>query len=182
MMLRFTENATTHEREAVAAAAARREVGATATPGGLILEGAVADEDILLLAAMPGVAEIGPDAHGPETVFEAVLGWVAGAATVFGLLAIVASNLPATVGLKADPLRTPGVLRPSWPLYPWYSAVDRAPSWVPVPFLFVLALFVLLFWPNLARRVAEKSPLLHTVLGVAALLAVAGLVALEVAR
>jgi hypothetical protein len=182
MMLRFTENATTHEREAVAAAAARREMGATATPGGLVLPGVVAAEDVLLLAAMPGVAEVAPEAQGPETVFDAVLGWVAGAATVLGVLAIVASNLPATVGVKADPLRTPGVLRPSWPLIAWYSAVDRAPSWVPVPFLFVVALVALLFWPNVAGRLAEKKPALHTAIGAAAILALAALVALEVSR
>jgi len=182
MMLRFTENATTHEREAVAAAAARREIEATATPGGLELPGAVAAEDVLLLAAMPGVAEVGPDSQGPETVFDAVLGWVTGAATVFGVLAIVASNMPATVGVKADPLRTPGVLRPSWPLLAWYSAVDRAPSWMPVPFLFVVALFALFLWPNIARGVAERKPALHTAIGAAAILALAGLVVLEVSR
>jgi len=182
MMLLFTPDATTPQREAVAAAAARREIGSTATPGGLILEGALDDEDALLLASMAGVAEIRPDASGPETVYESVLAWVAGAATVLGLLAIFASNLPATVGVKADPLRTPGVLRPSWPLLAWYAAVDTAPSWVPVPFLFVLGLFALLFWPNVARRVAEKKPLLHTAFGVVALITLAGLVALEVVR
>lgn len=181
-MLRYTENATTHEREAVAAAAARRDIEATATPGGLVLLGAVAAEDVLLLAAMPGVAEVGPDAQGPDTVFDAVLGWVTGAATVLGLLALVASNLPATVGVKADPLRTPGVLRPSWPLLAWYSAVDRAPSWLPVPLLFVVALVALLFWPNIGRRIAESKPGLHTAIGAAAILALAGLVALEVSR
>jgi hypothetical protein len=182
MMLRFTENATTHEREAVAAAAARRDVAATPTPGGLVLEASVADEDVLALAAMPGVAAVAPAADERETVFESVLVWAAGAATVLGILTLVAANLPATVGAKADPLRTPGVLRPSWPLLAWYAAVDRAPSWVPVPLFFVLALVLLFMWPNVARRVAETKPALHTAIGAVAILGLAALLALEAAR
>jgi quinol-cytochrome oxidoreductase complex cytochrome b subunit len=84
--------------------------------------------------------------------------------------------------VKANPLRTPGVLRPSWPLLAWYSAVDRAPSWLPVPLFLVLALVALVFWPNVAGRLAEKKPALHTACGIAAIAALLALVALEVMR
>jgi quinol-cytochrome oxidoreductase complex cytochrome b subunit len=101
---------------------------------------------------------------------------------VIGVATIVAANLPATIGAPADPLRTPSPLRPSWPLLPWYAAVDQAPSWLPVPLLFVLAALLLFFWPDVARPLATKRPVAHALIGIAALLVVAGLVALEAGR
>jgi quinol-cytochrome oxidoreductase complex cytochrome b subunit len=115
-------------------------------------------------------------------VRDAILTWTMGAATVLGVLTIAAATLPAMLGEPADPLRTPSPLRPSWPLFAWYAAVDRSPSWVPVPLLFLLAALLLFFWPDVARPLATKRPLVHTALGAVALLVAAALTALEILR
>jgi cytochrome b/b6/petD-like protein len=181
MRVRFAPDATRSQREAVLAALASRGLAASSDDGFVRVQGLVAD-DALALAAMPGVVEIAPVEEPQATLREAIFTWTCGAATVLGVLVLFAANLAPTLGAPADPLRTPATLRPSWPLTPWYAAVDRAPSWVPVPLLFLVAAAVLFFWPNLARRFATEHPRLHALVGVAALALVAGLAVLEVTR
>jgi hypothetical protein len=182
MRIVFVPGATSAQRDAVAGALRTRGVECESDDGGLSTAGDFDADDALALAAMPGVATIEPSAASTATVREAILAWAGGAATVLGILSIAAANLPANIGAHADPLRTPSPLRPSWPLLAWYAAVDKSPSWLPVPLFFVLAALLLFFWPDLARPLATKRPALHAALGVAALLLVAGLVALEMGR
>lgn len=182
MILRFGPDATLAQRDAVLAVLQKFSVRTTSEDGTLVLLDELEAGEAIEVAAMPGVAEIARLAPNQASLREALMHWVAGAATVIGVLAIVAANLSPTIGRPADPLRTPAALRPSWPLIPWYVAEDRAPRWVPVPLLLVLAALVLFFWPRIGRRIAETRPALHTLIGVAALAGVLGLVALEVAR
>jgi quinol-cytochrome oxidoreductase complex cytochrome b subunit len=116
------------------------------------------------------------------TMGEALMLWVAGAATILGVLLLIACNVGNTIGQRADPLRTPGELRPSWPLLPWYAAEEAVPSRVPVAFLLCVAALVLYFWPRLGRGLAERRPALHAALGIATLLLVAALAAMEATR
>jgi hypothetical protein len=182
MKIVFVPAATPAQRDAVAVALRARGVECDAADGGLATAGDLDADDALALAAMPGVATIEPSPAPASTVREAILTWAAGAATVLGVLSIAAANLPANIGAHADPLRTPSPLRPSWPLYAWYAAVDKSPTWLPVPLFFVLAALLLFFWPDLARPLATKRPAVHAVLGLAALLVVFGLVAVEMRR
>lgn len=182
MRILLQPDATAAQREALVKEALARGLEAEGDDAALDLTPAPDPEDAIALAAMPGVASIGDAPAAAGTVRERILTWALGGSAVLGVLAIVAANLSPAVGAPADPLRTPSPLRPSWPLLAWYAAVDRAPAWVPVPFLFVVAALVLFFWPDIASRLAAKRPLLHTLIGVAALLAVAGLVALEASR
>lgn len=182
MILTFVDSATPEQREAVRVAVTRRGIGYTASDAALVLGAALAQDDALTIAAMPGVAKVTATGEPPATLHEAMFAWAAGAATVLGVLVLVAANLQATLGRAADPLRTPSDLRPSWPLIPWYAAVDKAPPFVPVPLLFVLAALVLFFWPTLGRRLAQSHPGYHTLAGIVALAAVAGLAVVEVLR
>jgi hypothetical protein len=182
MRLDFLADATDAQRDAVREALRRLEIAFADESGGLALYEAPAPSDATALAALAGVASLRPSPAPPSTVRDAIHTWTMSAATVLGLLTLTAVALPASLGAHADPLRTPSPLRPSWPLLAWYAAVDRAPSWLPVPLVFLLAALLLFFWPDVARRLAEKRPAVHAALGVAALLAVAGLLALELGR
>lgn len=182
MRVRFTEAATLAECEAVTAALEAAGVEVSTDSGSFVLRGALDEKLAVEIASMPGVERLEPNPPGLPTVHEAILDWIAGAIVIVGVLVILASNFAAPLGERADPLRTPDMLRPSWPLLTWYSAVDRAPSWVPVPLLFAAAAVVLLFWPSIARRFAERHAVLHTALGLVALLLAATLAAAEVMR
>jgi hypothetical protein len=181
MRIVFAPMATAAHREAVVAALRGRDVECVADDHALSIDGDLDADDALAVAAMPGVASV-EQSSAAWTVRESILTWAGGAAAVLGVLSIAAANLPASVGAHADPLRTPSPLRPSWPLLAWYAAVDKSPSWLPVPLFFVLAALLLFFWPDIARPLATKRPALHAALGVAAILVVAGLVALEMNR
>lgn len=177
MRLVFRTDATPAQRDAAREALRSRGIEFTDESDGLAL--AAAPEDAAAVAALAGVESIGVPA---TTVRDAILTWTTGALTVLGVLTILTASLPAMLGSPADPLRTPEPLRPSWPLLGWYAAVDSAPSWVPVPLLFLLAALLLFFWPDVARPLATKRPLVHAALGAAALLAAAALTAMELAR
>lgn len=182
MRVRFTEGATLAQCEAVSAALEASGVRILPAAGSLEVRGAFDDKLAVEVAAMPGVEAVEPSTAGLPTTRDAILEWVAGAALIVGVLVVLAANLSSPLGQRADPLRTPDMLRPSWPLLTWYAAVDRSPSWVPVPLLFATAALLLLFWPTVARRFAERHAVLHTALGLTALLAAAGLAAIEVMR
>jgi hypothetical protein len=182
MILRFAPTSTSVEREAVVAALAAQGIDSTPRDGALLLHDEIPAEDVLVLAAMPGVAEIAAARDGTSTRGESILLWFAGAAAILGVLVILACNTGTALGQRADPLRTPGALRPSWPLLPWYAAVDLAPSMVPVSTLLLVAAIALFAWPTVGRAFAEKRPGLHAALGVAVLLFVAALAVMEVTR
>jgi quinol-cytochrome oxidoreductase complex cytochrome b subunit len=182
MRIEFLPEATDAQRTAVREALGRLGVGFAEEDGGLALSETPAEADATSIAALAGVASIGPSHVPANTVRDSIHTWTMGAATVLGLLSIAAAALPASLGTHADPLRTPSPLRPSWPLLAWYAAVDKAPSWLPVPLLFLLAALLLFFWPDVARRLAQSRPALHAALGAAALLAVLGLLAMELGR
>jgi len=110
-------------------------------------------------------------------VRDAILDWVAAATAVLGVLVLVAAKFPTPLGTPADPLRTPPTVRPAWPLLPVYAAEDLLPVWVPVSVVGLTAAAVLLLWPVLGRRLAERLPRAHAALGVAVL---AGCVALAI--
>lgn len=182
MRLLFRPDATPVQRDAVREALRRIDVSFADAEDSLLLEEAPEPAEAAGIAALAGVASIGPSPAAAVTVRDSILTWTMGAATVLGALTILTASLPATLGEPADPLRTPSPLRPSWPLLAWYAAVDRSPSWVPVPFLFLVAALVLFFWSDIAQKLATKRPLVHTALGAAALLVAGGLAALELFR
>lgn len=182
MILRFLPGATPAERAEVAAAVRRSGAACDERDGLLVLDEPLAADDAVAIAAMPGVAAIAPRAPDMATMGEALMLWVAGAATILGVLLLVACNVGSTIGQRADPLRTPGALRPSWPLLPWYAAESAVPPQVPIALLLCLAAVVLFLWPRLGRGLAEKRPALHAALGVASLLLVAALAAMEAMR
>jgi hypothetical protein len=179
MRIRFVPDASAADRDAVAAAAARRGLACDVVRQELSLTGRLRDDDAVALAAMQGVAEV-VDPHATRR--EVALLWLAGACATLGGLAIVAANLPARLGTPADPTRAPEPGGTAWPLLPWRAAMEQVPSWVPVPFLLALAAAALFAWPSLGRRLAERRPVLHAALGAAVLLLVAGLAAWELAR
>jgi hypothetical protein len=182
MRIVFAPAATPAQRDAVVDALRARGVECASDDVGLTTAGDLDADDAFAVAAMSGVAALEPSAAQTATVRDAVLAWAGGAAAVLGVLSIAAANLPSSIGAHADPLRTPSPLRPSWPLFSWYAAVDRSPPWLPVPLFFVLAALLLFFWPDVARPLATKRPGVHAALGLAALLVVAALVALEMGR
>jgi hypothetical protein len=181
MIVRLTSNASDAERAAVRSAIAERGIGFSASAGEILLASPLADDAAVAVAAMPGVASV-ERSRGETSVGEALLLWVAGATALLGGLVLLAANTPGSLGHRADPLRTPGALRPSWPLLPWYSAVDQAPAWLPISAVLVVAAVVLFLWPRLGRGLAERRPALHTALGVAVLLLVLSLGLREAAR
>ena len=119
---------------------------------------------------------------GTITMRESALRWVAAACVVLGVLVLAASNLPPGLGPPADPLHTPSDLRPPWPMLAWYALVDRAPAGFPVPILVVAACALLLLWPFLARRLADRRPGIHAAVGAAAILAGGALALLGLLR
>ncbi len=182
MILRFASGATAGERAEVSAAVRRTGAPCAEKDGLLVLDEPLSEDDAVAIAAMPGVAEIGPRAPDMATMGEALMLWVAGAAAILGVLVLIACNVGNAIGQRADPLRTPGALRPSWPLYPWYAAESAMPGRVPVALLLCVAAVVLFSWPRLGRGLAERRPVLHAALGIAVLLLVAALGAMEAVR
>lgn len=180
MILRFQPGATEAEREAVRTALEGLGVAATPAEGILHLSRPLEAGEAVPLGAMPGVAALLLRDPRSPTLRELLLRWIGVSSLVVGLLVLMASLFPALLGGPPDPLRTPSTLLPSWPLLPWYAAIDRAPAWVPVTILPLVGAAVVLGWPLLARRFAERHARLHTALGVAVLLLAAALALLEV--
>jgi hypothetical protein len=182
MILRFAPGATEEERGAVAAALESMDVEGEQVEDIVVLGRVLTEEEALGLAALPGVAAIAPSDPRALTVREELLRRTAAACLVLGVLTLVASNLPISLGPPADPLRTPAQLRPEWPMLAWYALVDRAPPWFPVAVLPLVGGLLLVAWPWVARRLAERRPRLHGALGGAALLAGVLLGVLEALR
>lgn len=182
MIVRLHANASPAERDALLAALVRLGARATETSGGVEIEDALAAADAHEIAAMAGVAAIEAGETVRATRREAILDWIAGASAILGVLVVAAANLPAPLGLPADPLRTPPDLLPVWPLLAGYGAVDAAPAWLPAPLLLVVAALVLLFWPSVGRRLAERRPGVHAALGAAAVAGAVVLALREVVR
>ncbi len=182
MILRFSPATTLEQRANVDHAL--RAVGIRAVPadGALILRDSLTLEEIHELATLPGVEGIGPGTREYTTLRVAALGWISAACSVLGVLTVIAANVPAPLGVPADPLRTPETLRSSWPLLPVHGLVESSPNWLPVSLLPALALVLLVFWPLFGRRVAERSPRFHTVLGAVALGAAVWLTYVELVR
>jgi len=182
VILRFSPGATDEERGAVAAAVEALGVPVTGSVGILVFGRPLAPEEALGIAALPGVAALLPEDPRAPTLREGLYRWTAASCLVLGLLVLLASHVPHQLAGPADPLRTPADLQPSWPLLAWYAFIDRAPGWVPVTLLPLLGTAVLLGWPWIAGRFADRRPRLHAALGVLALAAFAALAALGVAR
>ncbi len=182
MILRFDPSAPPGDRRAVAEALDALEVDVQDLDEVLVLGRALEEDEALRIAAMRGVAAVSPADAGTLTVREDLLRWVAAACFVLGILVLLASQLPVGLGPPADPLRTPPDLGPAWPMLAWYALADRAPAAVPVPLLVLAGGLLLLAWPFLARRLAERRPAVHAGIGALALLAGIVLAALGIRR
>lgn len=175
MILRFSPAATEPARRAVLDALDDLEIEFQDYGEFLVLGGEVRGDGAVRLGSMEGVESISPADRSVHTVRETFLRWTAANCLVLGILVLLAANVPAGMGPPADPLRTPPGLRPSWPMLPWQTLEDRAPPWLPVPFLVLVGSLLLLGWPFLARRLAERRPALHAAAGAIVLLAGIGL-------
>ncbi len=182
MILRFSSTATREQRAAVERALRAADVRAVPADGALLLRDSLTLDEILTFAALPGVEELGTGTRAYSTLRVVSLGWLAAACSVLGLLTLIAANVPAPLGTPADPLRTPEMLRSSWPLLPVHGLVESSPDWLPVSLLPALALVALVLWPIVGGRLALRAPRLHTAFGVAALVATAWLTLAELAR
>ncbi len=182
MIVRFVRDATMPQRRAVEEALQEMGVAATPVDGALVLHDPIDGEKAVSLASMPAVAEIAAETPDVQTVRESLLDWTAAATAVTGVLVIVAANLPAELGTPADPLRTPGDLVPSWPLFPYHAAVDRLPAWVPTSLLGLVAGVLLVGWPWIGARLAKRSRAAHTALGIVVVVALLAFAALELSR
>ena len=182
MIVRLSASSTPAEREAVRAALGALGVQARlAEPDGLlVLDRTLEEAHAVEVAAMPGVEEVAPATPWVPTVREAILDWVAAAAAVVGVLLLLAAAFPVELGAPADPASSPADVPPSWPALPIHAVGRRMPDWVPMPLAGLAGAVALLAWPLLARSFAERLPKLHTLVGVAVLAALLGLVALEV--
>lgn len=177
MILRFASGAGDAERRAVLHELGKMEVPAEDAGDSLRLGAELDPEEALRLAAMPGVASIAAAPTATVTVRDTILDWIASATAVLGVLVVIAANFPPPLGGPADPLHTPATVRPAWPHLPIYAAEDLLPAWIPVSVVALTAGAIVLFWPLLGRRLAERAPRAHAALGVAVL---ASLVALAV--
>ena len=182
MRVRFSPGATAADRVAAADALSDLGVASVEESGELRLLAWLAPEDAVSVAAMPGVQDVTGDDPSRTTVRDSMLRWLSNAALAMAVLTAAAANFPAELGLPPDPLVTPEALRPPWPLLPWYAAVDRAPPWLPVVLLPLLAVAIPFLWPLIARRFAERRPGLHTLLGVVTIIAAVLLASWEVVR
>ncbi|MCK6480514.1 MAG: hypothetical protein HUU06_01025 [Planctomycetaceae bacterium] len=182
MILRFHAAAGEEERRALREDLDAQEVGYQDFGGFLVLDRELGAEEAIRAASFPGVSDVTPADPRLHTVRESFLRWTAATAMVVGILVLAAALLPSSLGPPADPLRTPGEIRPSWPMLAWHELEDRAPSWVPVPLLVLGASVLLLLWPFLARRLAERRPAIHAALGGILLALGAALAILGVAR
>ncbi len=175
MILRLSPAATEQARRSVMDALEAMEIEFQDYGEFLVLGGDVSGDDAVRLCAMEGVEGISPADRSLNTVRETFLRWTASNCFVLGILVLLAANVPAGMGPPADPLRTPRGLRPSWPMLPWQTLEDRAPPWLPVPLLVLVGSLLLLAWPFLARRLAERRPALHATVGAVVLLTGIGL-------
>lgn len=182
MILRFLPDATEEQRAAVLSALDRLDVEERVMAGMLLLDRDLSDEESVLVASMPGVESLSLSDPATVTVRENFLRWTAASALVLGILVLIAANLPSHLGPPADPLVTPGDLHPAWPMMAWYTLVNRLPGAVPVPLFILLAAVLLVAWPFLARKLAEKSPVLHGLVGAAVLVTGAVLAFMEMVR
>jgi hypothetical protein len=182
VILRFSSTATDAERSALMADLDAREIEYRDFGTFLVLDRELAAEDAVRSASFAGVSDVTPADPRLHTVREGFLRWTAASCTVVGILVLVASLLPSSLGPPADPLRTPGDVRPSWPMIAWHTMDDRAPGWIPVPLLVVAASLVLLLWPFLAGKLAERKPAAHAAVGVLFLALGAALAILGVMR
>ena len=182
MILHFSPAATLEERAAVERALRDADIRTIPAEGALVLRDTLTVAEIHGLAALPGVASVGPGGREYSTVRVAALGWMSAACAVLGGLTILAANFPAPLGTPADPLRTPETLRSSWPLLPVHGLVESGPAWLPVSLLPALGLGLLVFWPLVASGLARRMPRLHVALGVVALGVTGWLALLEVVR
>jgi len=182
VILRFSPEASEAERAALADDLEARDIGFTDHGAFLVLDRELPGADAVRAASFPGVADLTPADPRLHTVREGFLRWTAAACAVVGVLVLVASLLPSSLGPPADPLRTPGEVRPSWPMLAWHAMDDRAPGWVPVPLLVPAACLLLLAWPFLAGKLAERRPAAHAAVGIAFLALGAGLALLGAMR
>lgn len=182
MILRFSSTATDAERTALKDDLDARDVEYQDFGSFLMLDRELAAAEAIRAASFPGVSDLTPANPRLHTVRESFLRWTAATAMVVGILVLAASLLPSSLGPPVDPLRTPGDLRPPWPMLAWHTLDDRAPGWVPVPLLVLAGSLLLLAWPFLAGRLAERRPALHAAAGAVFLALGIALAALGVAR
>ena len=165
MILRFASTATDAERAALRDDLDAQEVEYQDFGAFLVLDRELGAAEAIRAASFAGVSDVTPADPRLHTVRESFLRWTAASCMVVGVLVLVASLLPSSLGPPADPLRTPGDIRPSWPMLAWHAMDDRAPAWLPVPLLVPVAALVLLLWPLLAGRLAARRPAAHAAAG-----------------
>jgi hypothetical protein len=182
MILRFSAAATLSDRAHVERVLRANGTRAVPSEGGLLLRNTLTREQIVTLAALPGVEGIAPGGRTYSTLRVLALGWTSAACGVLGLLIIIAANFPAPLGTPADPLRTPADLQSSWPLLPLHALVEHGPDWLPVSVLPALVLTLLVGWPLIGGGLAAKSPRVHNAIGAAVILTAAALAMFEVMR
>ena len=182
MILRFSATSTSAERLALKDDLDAQELAYQDFGAFLILDRELGAAEAIRAASYAGVSDLTPADPRLHTVRESFLRWTAATAMVVGILVLTASLLPSSLGPPADPLRTPGDLGPSWPMLAWYALDDRAPAWVPVPLLVLAASLVLLLWPFIAGKLADRKPAAHAAVGAIFLALGAGLAVLGVMR
>jgi len=182
VILRFQPDVTRADR--ARAEAALYEAGIRPHPreGALFFRTVLDAGELAELAALPGVESVSAEGRAYTTLRVSILGWIASACTVVGVLTVIAALFPAALGEPADPLRTPTDLQPTWPLLPTHGMSETSPDWFPSSMAPMFAFLAMICWPWLGRALAERSPRNHTAIGILVLLFVAWMGYLGVSR
>lgn len=182
MILRFKPDATIEDRSRAEAALYVAGIRPQPREGALFFRTVLDAEELTALAALPGVESVSAEGRAYTTLRVTVLGWISDACLVCGLLTLIAALFPADLGAPADPLRTPAGLRPAWPLLPTHGMTESSPHWFPASLVPLIAFVGVLAWPWIGQRLAERSPKVHTAVGVLVLVFVAWMTYLGVSR